>query len=185
MTDTPMTPDAALTRLRQYGELTSTWSTATYNDGTEKALHEIALTLATEVQQWRATFGEKALPGALAEMNRLRARVAELEGRPIEAHVLRQAAAQVEDDYPEAAASLYKAANGAEHAAARRPWQAADLAEGQAQLDAMRADHPAPCRVPDSPDCTCPDEEPPLSGDSLRTALHGHLFGGSRGLDQR
>ncbi|MFJ2568944.1 hypothetical protein ACIOYT_00790 [Streptomyces halstedii] len=69
---TPMTPDAALARLRQYGERTSTWSTATYNDGTEKVLHEIALTLAAEVQQWRATFGEKALPSALAEMNRLR-----------------------------------------------------------------------------------------------------------------
>ncbi|MEU1434035.1 hypothetical protein ABZ438_08040 [Streptomyces sp. NPDC005786] len=32
--------------------------------------------------------------------------------------------------------------------------EAAELAEGQAQLDAMRADHPAPSRVPDSPDCT-------------------------------
>ncbi|MFJ3083058.1 hypothetical protein ACIPJG_25340 [Streptomyces halstedii] len=31
-----------------------------------------------------------------------------------------------------------------------------ELAEGLAGLDAMRADHPAPCRVPDSPDCTCP-----------------------------
>ncbi|MEU1088945.1 hypothetical protein ACFYPN_16130 [Streptomyces sp. NPDC005576] len=62
MTTTPMTPDAALTRLRQYGEHTSTWSTATYNDGTEKALHEIALTLA-------------------AEVDRLRARVAELEAQ--------------------------------------------------------------------------------------------------------
>lgn len=30
-----------------------------------------------------------------------------------------------------------------------------ELAEGLAGLDAMRADHPAPCRVPDSPDCTC------------------------------
>lgn len=47
----PMTLDAALTRLRQYGERTSTWSTATYNDGTEKALHKIALTLAAEVDR--------------------------------------------------------------------------------------------------------------------------------------
>lgn len=39
MTDAPMTPDAALARLRQYGESTTGWSTATYNDGTEKALH--------------------------------------------------------------------------------------------------------------------------------------------------
>src|ERR1043165_1267403 len=36
--------------------------------------------------------------------------------------------------------------------------EAAELAEGRALLDAMRADHPAPCRVPDSPDCTCPVE---------------------------
>ncbi|MGW0780344.1 hypothetical protein [Streptomyces sp. NPDC002913] len=59
MNDTPMTPDVALTRLRQYGERTSTWSTATYNDGTEKALHGIALTLASEVERLRAE-AEKA-----------------------------------------------------------------------------------------------------------------------------
>ncbi|MEU0133360.1 hypothetical protein ABZ172_04865 [Streptomyces sp. NPDC006296] len=46
-----MTLAAALVRLRQYGERTSTWSTATYNDGAEKALHEIALTLAAEVDR--------------------------------------------------------------------------------------------------------------------------------------
>ncbi|MFB7222397.1 hypothetical protein [Streptomyces sp. NPDC056227] len=50
----PMTPDAALARLRQYGERTSTWSTATYSDGTEKALHEIAVSLAAEVDRLRA-----------------------------------------------------------------------------------------------------------------------------------
>ncbi|WP_405479867.1 phiSA1p31-related protein [Streptomyces anulatus] len=54
MTDTPMAPDAALARLRQYGESTSTWSTATYNDGTEKALHQIAVSLAGEVDRLRA-----------------------------------------------------------------------------------------------------------------------------------
>jgi hypothetical protein len=47
-------------RLAQYGERTSTWSTATHNNGTEKALHEIAL-------------------GLKAEVDRLRTRVAELE----------------------------------------------------------------------------------------------------------
>lgn len=55
---TPMTPDAALTRLRQYGERTSTWSTATYNDGTEKALHQIAVSLAEEVERLRARVAE-------------------------------------------------------------------------------------------------------------------------------
>ncbi|WP_127468735.1 phiSA1p31-related protein [Streptomyces sp. B27] len=54
MTDTPITPDVALARLRQYGERTSTWSTATYNNGTEKALHQIAVSLAGEVDRLRA-----------------------------------------------------------------------------------------------------------------------------------
>ncbi|MFJ6316067.1 hypothetical protein ACIQJW_08300 [Streptomyces californicus] len=63
MTGTPMTPDAALARLRQYGERTSTWSTATYNDGTEKALHQIAVTLAAEVDRLREELSE-----ATAEM---------------------------------------------------------------------------------------------------------------------
>jgi hypothetical protein len=53
-------PTAAETRLAQYGERTKTWSTATYDNGTEKALHEIALELK-------------------AEIDRLRDRVAELE----------------------------------------------------------------------------------------------------------
>ncbi|MFE3381354.1 hypothetical protein, partial [Streptomyces anulatus] len=34
--------------------------------------------------------------------------------------------------------------------------EAVELAEGAAELEAMRREHPAPCRVPDSPDCTCP-----------------------------
>jgi hypothetical protein len=41
-------------RLAQYGERTSTWSTATHNDGTEKALHEIALGLKEEIDRLRA-----------------------------------------------------------------------------------------------------------------------------------
>ncbi|GGS41598.1 hypothetical protein F2B00_03580 [Streptomyces parvus] len=65
MTDTPMTSDAALARLRQYGERTSTWSTATYNDGTERALHQIAVTLAGEVADLRARVAE--LGSALAD----------------------------------------------------------------------------------------------------------------------
>lgn len=40
-------------RLAQYGER-STWSTATYDSGTEKALHEIALELKAEVHRLRA-----------------------------------------------------------------------------------------------------------------------------------
>lgn len=49
----PLTLEVALVRLAQYGGRTSTWSTATYNDGTEKGLHEIALALAAEVDRLR------------------------------------------------------------------------------------------------------------------------------------
>ncbi|CAM5264253.1 hypothetical protein [Streptomyces badius] len=121
MTDTPMTPDAALARLRQYGERTTGWSTATYNDSTEKALHQIAVSLAGEVE-------------------RLRAKVAELTAAPVD--------------------------------------EAAEMAEAQAELEAMRREHPAPYRVPDSPDCTCPSPERLLARDELQRALRGHLFGG-------
>lgn len=40
-------------RLAQYGEHAKSWSTATYNDGAEKALHEIALGLKTELDRVR------------------------------------------------------------------------------------------------------------------------------------
>ncbi|MFD7868019.1 hypothetical protein [Streptomyces sp. NPDC059783] len=153
MTDTPMTPDAALTRLRQYGERTSAWSTATYNDGTEKALHEIALTLAAEVQQWRATFGEQALPGALAQMQRLRTRVAELESATGTARAMHR-------KHPDSEHCQYDGMTWPcpSVTALGDADEADDLAEGLAGLEAMRADHPAPCRVPDSPDCTCPKD---------------------------
>lgn len=113
--------------------------------------------LLAEVDRLRAALSDAA-DQVVERDNELGGVHVELAGRPAEAHVLRQAAAQVEDDHPEAAATLYKAANVAEHAAAQRPWQATRLAENLAGLDAMRADHPAPCRVPDSPDCTCPAE---------------------------
>lgn len=50
----PLSVKAALARLAQYGERTGSWSMATYNDGTEKALHEIALTLAARVAELEA-----------------------------------------------------------------------------------------------------------------------------------
>jgi hypothetical protein len=40
-------------RLAQYGERTKTWSTATHDNGTEKALHEIALGLKEEIDRLR------------------------------------------------------------------------------------------------------------------------------------
>jgi hypothetical protein len=53
MSEQPMTPRAASIRLAQYGERTSTWATATHESGTERALHEIALTLNAEVAELR------------------------------------------------------------------------------------------------------------------------------------
>lgn len=49
-----LTADQALVRLGQYRERASAWSTATYNDGTERALAEIAGALAAEVERLRA-----------------------------------------------------------------------------------------------------------------------------------
>ncbi|MFI9194213.1 hypothetical protein ACIG0A_33545 [Streptomyces californicus] len=34
--------------------------------------------------------------------------------------------------------------------------EAAEMSEAEVELEVMRREHPAPCRVPDSPDCTCP-----------------------------
>ncbi|MHB9862156.1 hypothetical protein [Streptomyces sp. YIM S03343] len=55
LTTQQLTP--AEIRLAQYGERTSTWSTATYNDGTEKALHEIAIGLKEEIDRLRRQNG--------------------------------------------------------------------------------------------------------------------------------
>ncbi|MHC3427242.1 hypothetical protein [Streptomyces sp. DT18] len=71
-TPEPLTPDAALVRLRQYGERTSTWSTATYNDGTERALADIARTLSAEVTRLRA-----ALSAAADDVNELTDEIAD------------------------------------------------------------------------------------------------------------
>ncbi|MFJ7998973.1 hypothetical protein ACIQ7D_17755 [Streptomyces sp. NPDC096310] len=87
MTNTPLTPRAALIRLRQYGERTSTWSTATYNGGTEKALHEIALTLAAEVERLEAdrdAFRDQR-NGVFATTEQLHARVDEKDQARLQA----------------------------------------------------------------------------------------------------
>lgn len=49
----PLSPRAAQIRLAQYDERTKTWSTATYDSGTEKALREIAQALSAEVDRQR------------------------------------------------------------------------------------------------------------------------------------
>ncbi|MFE3123717.1 hypothetical protein ACFXHD_09880 [Streptomyces hydrogenans] len=71
---TPMTPQDALFRLQQYGKRTSTWSTATYNDGTEKALHQIATALGAEAVSLGLQVDRLNAEGA-----QLRDRLAELE----------------------------------------------------------------------------------------------------------
>ncbi|WP_399559197.1 hypothetical protein OH809_45325 (plasmid) [Streptomyces sp. NBC_00873] len=128
----PLTPDAALARLRQYGERTSAWSTATYNDGTEKALHEIALTLAAEMQQ-------------------LRDRVAELETQST-------CLSQMTTSLGTSTCALPARHRGDHRNAAKNHYWSDEYAAGVAEPEAMREQHPAPRRVPDSPDCACPAE---------------------------
>lgn len=79
--EAPMTAQAASIRLAQYGAGTrKTWSTATYDSGAEKALHEIALTLDAEVVRLRARVAvleARALP----DFGEHLARLATPEGR--------------------------------------------------------------------------------------------------------
>jgi hypothetical protein len=70
----PMSTHVASARLAQYGERTSTWSTATYDSGTEKALHEIALAFQARVAELEA-----GLPVMQEALIRALDRVAELE----------------------------------------------------------------------------------------------------------
>lgn len=57
MSETPMTPAEAAKRLDQYGT-EATFRVATYGSGNERALHEIGLTLRTEVDRLRARIEE-------------------------------------------------------------------------------------------------------------------------------
>ncbi|MER5815427.1 hypothetical protein [Streptomyces californicus] len=192
MTDTSMTPDVALARLRQYGERTSTWSTATHHDGTEKALHQIAVSLAAEVDRLRAEMSrwrERTQEAETSEaqlkgrVRGLRAQVDELEeqGRFMERNTLPDLHRQIEH-HKEGKARWQKRAETAEARVAELTItpanEAVEMAEAEAELEVMRREHPAPCRVPDSPDCTCPSTERLLAGDELKRAIRGHLFGG-------
>ncbi|MYR28640.1 MULTISPECIES: hypothetical protein [unclassified Streptomyces] len=102
-TPEPLTPDVALTRLREYGERTSTWSTATYNDGTERALADIARTLGAEVTRLRAALSAAAddvneLTGEIADWSAKNAALrAELRQRPSRAEVHAEVARAAED----------------------------------------------------------------------------------------
>lgn len=76
MSETPMTAHAASIRLAQYGERTKTWSTATYDSGAEKALHEIAVALDAEVKRLRAELAH-AVPHAREKALKEAARLVE------------------------------------------------------------------------------------------------------------
>ncbi|GAP46918.1 hypothetical protein [Streptomyces azureus] len=106
-------------RLAQYGERTSTWSTATYNDGAEKALHEIALGLKVEIDRLRAEL----------------ARQERLHGDTIDDRDRAQDAAD-KLAYAVAAEDVI-----GEHTADNSPWaNALDLITPQAEVDKLRAE---------------------------------------------
>ncbi|MFH9765165.1 hypothetical protein ACH4N4_30470 [Streptomyces microflavus] len=101
---------------------------------------------------------------------RWRKRAEAAEARPVEAHVLRNAASSLEDDHPEAAAVVLEMANKAESAAATRPWTAGGDQQPKAALRDLRPGAAAARRmlrrpgacftcgdVPDEwcPDCAC------------------------------
>lgn len=154
--------------------------------------HDAVPELLAEVNRLRKALSEAAdqvaelesdLGGATAKSASLKA---ELSDRAAENRELRREAGKAADlvrrgRHEQADALLRALARDAGTTTS----EDADLAQALANLEAMRADHPAPCRVPDSPDCTCPDEEVLATSDGLRAALRSHLFGGGRGLDQR
>ncbi len=108
--------------------------------------------------------GYTAVQPLLASVDRLRAEVDrlsdELTGRSLALH-------EKELDTARLRLALASAQRGRREQRARVAEleaapvdEAVDLAEGLAGLEAMRREHPAPCRVPDSPDCTCVHEHP-------------------------
>lgn len=114
------------------------------------------------------------LAALLAEVDRLRAEQAENEGviRALRRHrdTAEARVAELESATGTARAMHRKHADSEHCQADDMTWpcptvtalseaETAELTEGPAELDAMRVDHPAPCRVPDSPDCTCPVTE--------------------------
>lgn len=116
MADQHLTP--AEIRLAQYGQRTSTWSTATYNDGTEKALHEIALGLKAEVDRLRA---------ALAKEERLHGDTIDDRDR-------------AQDAADKLAYTVAPEGVIGEHTADNCPWtNALDLITPKAEVDRLRA----------------------------------------------
>jgi hypothetical protein len=79
----PMTPEVARVRLAQYGERTKTWSTATYDSGTERALHEIAVALLAEADALRARLAKYERPAEADGITRRIAPTQALRENPV------------------------------------------------------------------------------------------------------
>ncbi|MFI5649927.1 hypothetical protein ACIA71_01740 [Streptomyces anulatus] len=186
MTDTPMTPDRlAEIRNRKLDEVTSgPWLLADDENGRPLVYAErvgghgrtLALPLflagaATEADAQFVASARQAVPELLAEVDRLRGELSDATAELAE-NARAMNALRRHRDTAEARIAALTAAPVDEAD------EAAELAEGAAELEAMRRDHPAPCRVPDSPDCTCPSPERLLARDELKRMLRGHLFGG-------
>ncbi|MFI1525496.1 hypothetical protein [Streptomyces griseus] len=116
---------------------------------------------------WDTSAFDIGLPAVLAVWETLRtdrgaAKVAELLA---EVDRLRKALSEAADQVAELESDL--GGTSAENAQLRARVaeltvapvdEAVEMAEAEADLEAMRREHSAPCRVPDSPDCTCPPE---------------------------
>lgn len=130
MTDTPMTPERdarqAVTRAIYALRNPPPDGSQHYQSGWDAGLDAAMETARDAIERHGDTL--------LAEVDRLRARVAELEARPSRAEVLREAADTADQ-------------MGHSPAITRELRRLTD-----------ESWHSAPCRVPDSPDCTCPEE---------------------------
>ncbi|MFC9987857.1 hypothetical protein ACFXKV_04670 [Streptomyces globisporus] len=194
MTDTPMTPDRlAEIRNRNLDEVTAgPWLVAdgssgrpvvyveTLRDGRTGARVLLSADGASEADVQFVASARRSVPELLAEVDRLRARVAELEeqDRFQERNTLPDLHRQIEH-HKGGKARWRKRAETAEARVAELTTtpanEAVEMAEAEAELEAMRREHPAPCRVPDSPDCTCPAEPSlPLCGKTV--AVDGTVY---------
>lgn len=155
MTDTPMAPDRErMIRMRRtHCEATRfetederplhTWCPSQYP--TQEMCQQCT------VRRWWSEEPDTDEAVLLAEIDRLRARIAELEARPSRSEVLREVADTADQ-------------MGHSQAITR---ELRHLAEEDSR--------PAPCRVPDSPDCTCPAEPSlPLCGKTV--AANGNVY---------
>ncbi|WP_434744641.1 hypothetical protein [Streptomyces sp. A-14] len=179
MTDTPMTPDVAAVQqaaTRAIHALKSPTPDGSpyYQSGWDDGL-EAAIDAARDGV-------EGPVRTLLAEVDRLRKSVADADDRVsfLERNTLPDLHRQIEH-HKGGKARWRKRAETAEARVAELTGapvdEAAEMAEAEAELEAMRREHPAPCRVPDSPDCTCPGTPRPTG---LPIGLTGRARHGAR-----